>query len=74
MTVKTPAELKMPREHLLYLSNHLHPRWGRNMLLLAPHLRLWAPTARRVEGQLCRKGSGGEPIGTLPLERGQQGV
>ena len=43
----------------------------------APHgtrLRLWAPTAQKVSVNLFRRGDGGECIGTLPLERGTQGV
>ena len=75
MTVKTPAELKTLYESISFdLQTTYTGPLGQEYAVSGTHLRLWAPTAQRVEVSLYRKGSGGEPIGTLPLERGQQGV
>jgi|GEM_PF-2443549 len=75
MTVKTPAELKTLYESISFdLQTTYTGPLGQEYAVSGTHLRLWAPTAQRVEISLYRKGSGGEPIGTLPLERGQQGV
>ena len=75
MTVKTPAELKTLYESISFdLQTTYTGPPGQEYAVSGTHLRLWAPTAQRVEVSLYRKGSGGEPIGTLPLERGQQGV
>ncbi|WDF32955.1 pullulanase-type alpha-1,6-glucosidase [Arthrobacter agilis] len=40
----------------------------------APHLALWAPTARSVSVQVFRDGAGGEPIATRALRAGKDGV
>ena len=75
MTVKTPAELKTLYESISFdLQTTYTGPLGQEYAVSGTHLRLWAPTAQRVEVSLYRKGSGGEPIGTLPLERGPQGV
>lgn len=75
MTVKTPAELKTLYESISFdLQTTYTGPLGQEYAVSGTHLCLWAPTAQRVEVSLYRKGSGGEPIGTLPLERGQQGV
>ena len=72
MTVKTPAELKTLYESISFdLQTTYTGPLGQEYAVSGTHLRLWAPTAQRVEVSLYRKGSGGEPIGTLPLERGK---
>lgn len=74
MTVKTPAELKTLYESISFdLQTTYTGPLGQEYAVSGTHLRLWAPTAQRVEVSLYRKGSGGEPIGTLPLERGSRG-
>ena len=75
MTVKTPAELKTLYESISFdLQTTYAGPLGQEYAVSGTHLRLWAPTAQRVEVSLYRKGSGGETIGTLPLKRRQQGV
>ena len=66
MTVKTPAELKTLYESISFdLQTTYTGPLGQEYAVSGTHLRLWAPTAQRVEVSLYRKGSGGEPIGTL---------
>ena len=75
MSARTPAELKELFESDTFARDTTCTGpLGQEYAVSGTHLRLWAPTAQRVEVSLYRKGSGGEPIGTLPLERGQQGV
>ncbi|WP_035775710.1 pullulanase-type alpha-1,6-glucosidase [Arthrobacter sp. H5] len=41
---------------------------------LHPSFDLWAPTARQVSLHVYRDGSGGEPLTTVPLKEGHDGV
>ena len=64
MTVKTPAELKTLYESIAFdLQTTYTGPLGQEYAVSGTHLRLWAPTAQRVEVSLYRKGSGGEPLG-----------
>ena len=75
MTVKTPAELKTLYESISFdLQTTYTGPLGQEYAVSGTHLRLWAPTAQRVCVNLYRKGRGGVCMGTLPLERGPQGV
>ena len=75
MCAQTPAELKTLFESDAFArettcTGPLGPEYA----LAGTRLRLWAPTAQSVCVNLYRKGSGGVCMGTLPLERGAQGV
>ena len=75
MTVKTPAELKELFESDTFARDTTCTGpLGPEYTLSGTRLRLWAPTAQSVCVNLYRKGRGGVCIGTLPLERGPQGV
>ena len=75
MTVKTPAELKELFESDTFARDTTCTGpLGPEYTLSGTRLRLWAPTAQSVCVNLYRKGRGGVCMGTLPLERGPQGV
>ncbi|MGN0707634.1 MAG: type I pullulanase [Faecalibacterium sp.] len=75
MNTASPAELKALFESEAFArkttyTGPLGPEYTRK----GTHLRLWAPTAQRVMVNLFRRGDGGSCIGTLPLEKREQGV
>ena len=75
MGVKTSAELKTlfenePFHRENFYAGPLGPEYAPG----GTRLRLWAPTAQAVAVNLYRRGDGGVCMGTLPLERGAQGV
>ena len=75
MSARTPAELKELFESDTFARDATCTGpLGPEYTLSGTRLRLWAPTAQSVCVNLYRKGSGGVCIGTLPLERGPQGV
>ena len=75
MSARTPAELKELFESDTFARDTTCTGpLGPEYTLSGTRLRLWAPTAQSVCVNLYRKGSGGVRIGTLPLERGPQGV
>ena len=56
MTVKTPAELKTLYESISFdLQTTYTGPLGQEYAVSGTHLRLWAPTAQRVEVSLYRK-------------------
>ena len=75
MSARTPAELKELFESDTFARDTTCTGpLGPEYTLSGTRLRLWAPTAQSVCVNLYRKGSGGVCMGTLPLERGPQGV
>ena len=75
MSARTPAELKELFESDTFARDTTCTGpLGPEYTLSGTRLRLWAPTAQSVCVNLYRKGRGGVRIGTLPLERGPQGV
>ena len=75
MSAKTPAELKTLFESDAFAHSTAYTGpLGQEYAPSGTRLRLWAPTAQSVSVELYRKGDGGTCIGTLPLERGPQGV
>ena len=75
MSARTPAELKELFESDTFARDTTCTGpLGPEYTLSGTRLRLWAPTAQSVCVNLYRKGNGGVCIGTLPLERGPQGV
>ena len=75
MQAPTPAERKALFESARFAKE---TTWngplGPDYTLQGTRLRLWAPTADAVAVNLYRKGHDSPCIGTLPLERGPQGV
>ena len=75
MSARTPAELKELFESDTFARDTTCTGpLGPEYTLSGTRLRLWAPTAQSVCVNLYRKGRGGVCMGTLPLERGPQGV
>ena len=75
MSARTPAELKELFESDTFARDATCTGpLGPEYTLSGTRLRLWAPTAQSVCVNLYRKGNGGVCMGTLPLERGPQGV
>ena len=75
MSAQTPAELKALYESDYFAQQTVwHGPLGADYSPAGTRLRLWAPTAQAVTVSLYRRGDGGVCIGTLPLERGAQGV
>ena len=75
MSARTPAELKELFESDTFARDTTCTGpLGPEYTLSGTRLRLWAPTAQSVCVNLYRKGNGGVCMGTLPLERGPQGV
>ena len=75
MNATNPAELKTLFESDAFArettyTGPLGPEYAPS----GTRLRLWAPTAQSVAVNLYRKGDGSARMGTLPLERGPQGV
>ena len=75
MSARTPAELKELFESDTFARDTTCTGpLGPEYTLSGTRLRLWTPTAQSVCVNLYRKGNGGVCMGTLPLERGPQGV
>ena len=75
MSARTPAELKELFESDTFARDTTCTGpLGPEYTLSGTRLRLWTPTAQSVCVNLYRKGHGGVCMGTLPLERGPQGV
>ena len=75
MCAATPAELKELFESDTFARQTTYTGpLGQEYSLAGTRLRLWAPTAQSVAVNLYRKGNGGVRMGTLPMERGPQGV
>ena len=75
MSARTPAELKKLFESDTFARDTTCTGpLGPEYTLSGTRLRLWTPTAQSVCVNLYRKGNGGVCMGTLPLERGPQGV
>ena len=73
--MKTPAEWKALFESEAFAQQTTyHGPLGPEYTPAGTHLRLWAPTAQQVTVNLYRRGDGGVCIGSLPLERQEQGV
>ena len=75
MNATNPAELKTLFESDAFArettyTGPLGPEYAPS----GTRLHLWAPTAQSVAVNLYRKGDGSARMGTLPLERGAQGV
>ena len=75
MNATNPAELKTLFESDTFArettyTGPLGPEYAPS----GTRLHLWAPTAQSVAVNLYRKGDGSARMGTLPLERGAQGV
>lgn len=75
MNATNPAELKTLFESDAFArettyTGPLGPEYAPS----GTRLHLWAPTAQSVAVNLYRKGDGSARMGTLPLERGPQGV
>ena len=75
MNATNPAELKTLFESEAFArettyTGPLGPEYAPS----GTRLHLWAPTAQSVAVNLYRKGDGSARMGTLPLERGPQGV
>ena len=75
MCAATPAERKALFESDAFARQTTYTGpLGQEYSLAGTRLRLWAPTAQSVAVNLYRKGSSSAAMGTLPMERGPQGV
>ncbi len=75
MSAKTPAEWKALFESDAFARSTLYAGpLGQDYAPSGTRLRLWAPTAQSVAVNLYRKGDGSARMGSLPMERGNQGV
>ena len=73
--MKTPAEWKALFESEAFAQQTCYyGPLGPEYSPTGTRLRLWAPTARQVMVNLYRRGDGGACMGSLPLEKGPQGV
>ena len=75
MCAATPAERKalFESDAFAWQTTYTGPL-GQDYTLSGTRLRLWAPTAQSVAVNLYRKGDSSAAMGTLPMERGPQGV
>ena len=75
MCAATPAERKALFESDAFARQTTYTGpLGQEYSLAGTRLRLWAPTAQSVDVNLYRKGDSSAAMGTLPMERGPQGV
>ena len=75
MCAATPAERKALFESDAFARQTTYTGpLGQEYSLAGTRLRLWAPTAQSVAVNLYRKGNSSAAMGTLPMERGPQGV
>ena len=75
MCAATPAERKALFESDAFARQTTYTGpLGQEYSLAGTRLRLWAPTAQSVAVNLYRKGGSSAAMGTLPMERGPQGV
>ena len=75
MCAVTPAERKALFESDAFARQTTYTGpLGQDYTLSGTRLRLWAPTAQSVAVNLYRKGDSSAAMGTLPMERGPQGV
>ena len=75
MAAKTPAQWKTLFENVpFHRENYYTGPLGPDYTPGGTCLRLWAPTAEQAAVNLYRKGHDSPCIGTLPLQRGPQGV
>ena len=75
MCAATPAERKALFESDAFARQTTYTGpLGQEYSLAGTRLRLWAPTAQSVTVNLYRKGDSSAAMGTLPMERGPQGV
>ena len=75
MNTRTPADWKALFESDAFAQQNTYTGpLGVEYTPAGTRLRLWAPTARQVYVNLYRRGDGGVCIGSLPLEKREQGL
>ena len=75
MNTQTPADWKALFESDAFAQKNTYTGpLGAEYSPAGTRLRLWAPTAQQVSVNLYRRGDGGVCIGSLPLEKREQGL